>query len=68
MAAMADVELWTTGDIAARLGISTERARQLTHREEFPEPVGAAKHIRFWRADRVEEWITRHRPNQASPA
>jgi predicted DNA-binding transcriptional regulator AlpA len=59
---MDDEPLWTTGDIATRLGVSTERARQLTHRDTFPAPVGAARHIRLWRAADIEAWITQHRP------
>jgi hypothetical protein len=64
---VAEVELWTTGDIADRLGVSTERARQLSHRGDFPEPAGRAKHIRYWRAPDIEQWIKTHRPDEDNP-
>ncbi|KJE19343.1 hypothetical protein FF36_06373 [Frankia torreyi] len=60
-------ELWTTGDIARRLGVTSERARQLTHRPTFPAPRQQAAHIRLWDADDVEQWITAFRPENAEP-
>ncbi|TCJ32166.1 DNA-binding protein [Parafrankia sp. BMG5.11] len=57
-----DEPLWTTGDIAEKLGVTTERARQLSHRPDFPKPVQQARHYRFWRASDVQAWIARHRP------
>lgn len=54
--------LWTTGDIAKKLGITTERARQLSHRPDFPAPVQTVRHFRLWRVTDVEGWIARHRP------
>ncbi|WP_322778264.1 DNA-binding protein [Frankia sp. Cas4] len=62
---MSEEQLWTTGDIAARLTITSERARQLTHRPDFPPPVQTVRHIRAWRMADIEAWITRHRPKQA---
>ncbi|MBL7494854.1 helix-turn-helix domain-containing protein [Frankia sp. CNm7] len=63
---MPDDELWTTGDIAERLGITTERVRQLSHRDGFPAPAGRAKHIRYWRARDIEDWIEKNRPDQGA--
>ncbi|WP_239341746.1 AlpA family transcriptional regulator [Frankia sp. CiP3] len=62
---MVDEQLWSTGDIAQRLKISTERARQLSHRAGFPAHVQQARHIRLWRAADVEAWISEHRPGRA---
>jgi predicted DNA-binding transcriptional regulator AlpA len=58
-------QLWTTKDIAARLGVSRERARQLSHGDDFPRPAGQVGHIRVWSADAIEEWIKEHRPEKA---
>lgn len=62
IARVTEEPLWTTGDIAKRLGITTERARQLSHRTDFPEPVQTVRHFRLWRASEVQGWIARHRP------
>ncbi|ADP78362.1 DNA-directed RNA polymerase sigma-70 factor [Pseudofrankia inefficax] len=63
---MGDVpQLWTTKDIGAHLGISRERARQLSHGDDFPAPVGQVGHIRMWSAPDVEAWATEHRPDKA---
>jgi hypothetical protein len=58
-------KLWTSKDIAERLGVSSERVRQLSHRADFPAPVGEVGHIRVWSADDIEAWITEYRPDQA---
>jgi len=58
-------DLWSTGDIGSRLGISAERARQLSHRDSFPAPVVDRGKVRLWRPDAVEAWITEHRPDKA---
>jgi hypothetical protein len=62
-----DERLWSTGDVARRLGVSTERARQLSHRDDFPAHVQQARHIRLWRAADVEAWIGAHRPERTGP-
>ncbi|ONH55433.1 RNA polymerase subunit sigma-70 [Frankia sp. CcI49] len=63
---MGDVpQLWTTKDIGARLGISRERARQLSHDEAFPAPIGRVGHIRMWSADDIERWAGENRPDKA---
>ena len=58
-------QLWTTKDIGARLGTSRERARQLSHGEDFPAPAGQVGHIRVWSSADVEAWIADHRPDKA---
>ncbi|ABW10963.1 conserved hypothetical protein [Parafrankia sp. EAN1pec] len=60
---MTDEALWTTGDIAKRLGVTSERARQLSHRPDFPAPVQSVRHFRLWRPSEVQAWIDRHRPS-----
>ncbi|WP_241840137.1 helix-turn-helix domain-containing protein [Frankia sp. CcI49] len=62
IAAVTDESLWTTGDIAKELGVTTERARQLSHRPDFPAPVQTVRHFRLWRPSDVQEWIARRRP------
>jgi hypothetical protein len=59
------VPLWTTADIARRLGLSQERARQLANSESFPTPSFRHGPSRFWLEDDVEAWIREHRPDQA---
>ncbi|MDT3441312.1 helix-turn-helix domain-containing protein [Pseudofrankia sp. BMG5.37] len=58
-------KLWTSKDIAARLDVSSERVRQLSHRDDFPPPVGEVGHIRVWSEEDVEQWISEKRPGQA---
>lgn len=56
--------MWTTGDIGRRLGISAERARQLSHRDGFPAPTVSHGKVRLWRPTDVEAWIKENRPDQ----
>lgn len=57
--------VWRTGAIGRRLGVSRERARQLSHRPDFPRPVGRLDGARAWATDDVEWWIAQHRPHLA---
>ncbi len=59
-------KLWTTKDIAERLAVSSERVRQLSHRDDFPKPVGEIGHIRMWSVVDIESWIAEHRPERTS--
>ncbi|WP_445548186.1 MULTISPECIES: helix-turn-helix transcriptional regulator [unclassified Frankia] len=54
---MGGKQLWTTGDIAQRLGISVQRARLLSRRPDFPDPVQEVPHFSLWRACDVESWL-----------
>ncbi len=56
--------LWTTADIAKRLGVSQERARQIANTDHFPAPRFRHGLARFWTIDDVEQWITEHRPDK----
>ncbi|MEX5631199.1 helix-turn-helix transcriptional regulator [Parafrankia sp. FMc2] len=59
------VELWTTADIARRLALTQERARQLANSEGFPVPSFRHGRSRFWTISDVEVWIAEHRPAKA---
>ncbi|ONH59650.1 hypothetical protein CcI49_17055 [Frankia sp. CcI49] len=63
-------QLWTTSDIANRIGTSRERARQLTKTDTFPRPItrGLRGAVPFWRPEDVENWITIHRPDAVRDA
>ncbi len=60
------VPLWTTSDVARRLGVSQERARQLANRPGFPAPSYRHGPSRFWLISDVERWIAEHRPDKAA--
>lgn len=59
-------EPWTTKDIAAVLGVSQERARVLSHRDDFPPPIIKSTRFRAWLPGDVEAWIKEHRPDAAA--
>ncbi len=61
---MAGEQLWTTGDIAQRLGISVQRARLLSRRSDFPDPVQEIPHFSLWRAYDVEFWLANGAPDR----
>jgi predicted DNA-binding transcriptional regulator AlpA len=61
---VAGEDLWTTADIAQRLRISTERARLLSRREDFPAPVQRVRHFSLWRGSDVEAWLERGRQDR----
>ncbi|WP_018502734.1 helix-turn-helix transcriptional regulator [Parafrankia discariae] len=50
-------DLWSTADIARRLGISADRARRLCARDDFPEPARSVAYFDLWRAGDVEAWL-----------
>jgi prophage regulatory protein len=43
-------------EIGDLLGVSRQRADQLTRTERFPEPVAALSAGRIWRRVDVEDW------------
>lgn len=64
-------KLWTTGDIADRLGLTRQRANQLVNdrRQEFPAPFDTLPgSVQVWLITDVEAWIGKHRPELASDA
>jgi hypothetical protein len=53
-------ELLTTGDLAARLGVTPGRVRQLALAGELPEPLGVLPGgRRVWRRAVIERWLAR---------
>jgi prophage regulatory protein len=44
------------------LGVSKQRADQLTRTDGFPRPVSELASGRIWRKSDVTKWIARHRP------
>jgi hypothetical protein len=44
------------GEIAAMLGVSRQRANELSLRAGFPEPYGALSTGRVWLLEDVEAW------------
>nr|WP_030436162.1 hypothetical protein [Actinoplanes subtropicus] len=56
-------QLLGTHEIRIRLGISRQRAHQITTAPSFPKPVAKLSRGKIWRADEVEAWIRQHRPS-----
>lgn len=54
---MSDLENLVSGaEIARRLGVSKQRAHQLTHMDGFPEPLGRLGAAIVWRWSDVAAW------------
>ena len=54
--------LWTTGDIADRLGVGRQRAYVLTRTRGFPEPYDEwPGGLAVWEVETVEAWIAESR-------
>jgi hypothetical protein len=49
-------ELVTVADIGRRLGVSTQRAHQLTRQARFPKRVGRVGQSEVWRLQDIERW------------
>lgn len=61
--------LYTTGEIADRLGVSRQRALQIANdrRENFPEPFDTLPGgVQVWLIEPVEKWIMGHRPDRVA--
>jgi predicted DNA-binding transcriptional regulator AlpA len=60
------VDLMGVTEIAALLGVSRQRADQLSRQKGFPEPVAVLSNgrQRIWDAGEVRAWASR-RPSQA---
>ena len=62
------MDLMGVSEIAKRLGVSRQRASQLTQEyEDFPEPVSELAQGRVWRSDDIEAWIERHPDRRPGP-
>ena len=61
-------KLYTTGDIADRLGVTRQRALQITNdrRLDFPVPFDILPgNVQVWLIEEVEPWIAAHRQHIA---
>lgn len=55
------MELMGTTEIGQRLGVTKQRADQLSRsHDDFPEPIAILAQGRVWRSEDVETWITAH--------
>lgn len=65
---MSMVDLITTREVAARLGVSPRRVRALyKNRADFPQPVELVPGRLYWTPSEIDEWLTTadrspHRP------
>ena len=55
-------ELVSLGEIRRRLGISRQRADQLSRRAGWPAPYAKLSIGRVWLSRDIEDWIKRNRP------
>lgn len=49
-------------EIADRLGVTRQRAYQLTARRDFPAPIAQLAMGQVWSTDDVEAWVAERRP------
>lgn len=54
-------------EIAERLGVTRQRAYQITARRDFPEPIAHLAMGQVWETSDVEAWIRERRPELAEP-
>jgi len=53
-------------EIRIRLGgISRQRTYQITRRDDFPRPAADLAQGKVWYTEDVEDWMKRHRQDQA---
>lgn len=45
-----------TAEVAKLLGVSRQRVNQLSHREDFPEPLARLAATPVWRTSDIERW------------
>lgn len=56
------MELMGTTEIGQMLGVSKQRADQLTQVKGFPKPAAELAQGRVWRRRDVERWAEKNRP------
>lgn len=49
-----------THEIAAMLGVSRQRAQQITAHKSFPKPYDVLHMGKVWRRNAVEQWARNH--------
>lgn len=58
--------LYTTGDIADRLGVTRQRAYHVSRRKGFPEPFDEwGNGLTVWLVEDFDAWVKKHRPELA---
>jgi prophage regulatory protein len=58
--------LYTTGDIADRLGVTRQRAYALSRQKGFPDPFDEwTNGLAVWLVDDVDAWFAAKRPELA---
>ncbi len=62
---MGQLDLMGVREIAARLGVSRSRARQLALERSFPEPAAQLGMGKVWLTADVEAWIEKYRTPKA---
>lgn len=62
---MARFRVMGAAEIAERLGVTRQRAYQITARRDFPEPIAHLAMGQVWDTRDVEEWIKERRPELA---
>jgi predicted DNA-binding transcriptional regulator AlpA len=60
-------DLVTGAEAARRLGVSRERLRQLSIREDFPSPLGTLGRANVWRDTEIAEWAAAHERDYTQP-
>jgi predicted DNA-binding transcriptional regulator AlpA len=53
-------------EIEKRLGISRQRAHQLTEHQRFPPAYDVIKAGRIWKTEDVDRWIAENRPEKTT--
>jgi predicted DNA-binding transcriptional regulator AlpA len=51
-----DIQLMGTAEVAKLLGVSRQRVNQLSHRDDFPEPVARLAAGPVWQTVDIERW------------
>lgn len=60
------LRLWGAWEIQQALGVGRSRARELSRRKGFPDPVDdTMRGGAVWYQDEVEAWIAQHRQQLA---
>lgn len=53
------MRLASRGELAEMLGISRQRTRTLTEREDFPDPVAILRTGPVWRLEDLQKWAAK---------
>jgi prophage regulatory protein len=64
---MAKLRVMGANEIAERLGVTRQRAYQITARRDFPEPLAHLAMGQVWDTADVEAWIKVRRPELGEP-